>query len=842
MKMKPRCTPFYLLAGIFGLALSGCSATLSPSLVDLAPEIIALNASTDDEGKTTYTVTFKDGTTTTFTVENGKDGDSGAPGNGIKSIAKTGSDGLVDTYTITFTDGTSTTFTVTNGSSGTVAPATYSLSFDVNGGTMPADFLASDYQSIEKGTSVELPLPTREGGAFLGWYTGVLPTDGVFSSSTPVTRDLSLIAKWANMADPTWESTVSRLQESAKSFLYTPSASYIGGEVVAEYNEAILTYVGRIGFCFDREEFDLVAEDLDWYYAIPASDSIKSMFKSNASSAYDQFSGYEQLVVEFQDEYDALYGKIDAMETVKDAVNLDHEFSLLRNKVEDRLFVLRLPVIVDKMLENFEWIYSQELSFLEELGIDSYIEEIERYKQALYQASSEDDYNVRCDDLEDYARDLFDGGKAFEGLKEEVRSRLQLELDGFDYRSDLADKYAYSYLFDRVNKYLELVGNANDINDVYDSFVNFHSSLKELMDTQEQYLAGEEEQVIALAYIDEKIAELENLAFELGYDLTMNDSFAILNTLRVKIEESYYPGDFEWNYKWQIDDAFMSVKAEIETATAEDAEALLAEKKTEALNEVEASFAALQAYAEEKGYAEFNDLYGYLIDDFRSSIVNAPCLYDLYNNLYLIEKQIAECYRSIDFETAPRLTVVAVDPVMEPFPITSFSFFEVREGEYFNITDRFGSGTLEFAGYYADPEFTKLLSDEPEIKADFSIYAPGETLYAKFVIVDYYQAAGQFTTWYFDIFQVFLTDVSVDEFKARAEGVVDEASYNEYIAYCEEFVAPRFVEWARQTLAQYESDPDKAELVAQAEAMLETCDDFDDIKAVNEIINQIIDM
>lgn len=843
MKMKPRRTPFYLLAGIFGLALSGCSATLAPSSVDLAPEIIALNASTDDEGKTAYTVTFKDGTTTTFTVENGKDGASGAPGNGIKSIAKTKTEGLVDTYTITFTDGTSTTFTVTNGSSGTVAPAAYSLSFDVNGGTMPADFLASDYQSIEKGTSVKLPLPTREGGAFLGWYTGVLPTDGVFSSSTPVTRDLSLIAKWANYADPTLESTLSRLQESAKSFFYTPSASYIGGEVVAEYNEAILTYVGRIGFCFDQEELDLVAQDLDWYYAIPASDSIKSMFKSNASSAYDQFSGYEQLVVEFQDEYDALYGKIDAMETVRDAMNLDHEFFLLRNKVEDRLFVLRLPVIVDKVLENFEWIYSQELSFLEKLGIDSYIEEIERYKQALYQASSEDDYNARCDDLDGYARDLFYGGTAFEGLREEVRSKLQAELDGFDYRSDLADKYAYFYLFDRVNKYLELVGNASSISDVYDSFVNFHSSLEELMDTQEQYLAGEEEQVSALAYIDEKIAELENLAFELGYDLTMNDSFSILNTLRVKIEESYYPGDFEAHYKWEIDDAFMLVKAEIETATAEDAEALLAEKKTEALNEVDASFAALQAYAEEKGYAEFNDLYGSSIDDFRSSIENAPDLYNLYSTLYGIEEWIAECYRSIDFETAPRLFVVAVDPIMEPLPVTSFvSSFEVREGEYFNITDHFGSGTLEFAGYYADPEFTELLSDEPEIKADFSIYAPGETLYAKFVIVNYYQAAGEFTAWYFDIFQAFLTDVSVDDFKARAEGVVDEASYNEHIAYCEEFVAPRFVEWARQTLAKYESDPDKAELVAQAEAMLETCDDFDDMKAVNEIINQIVDM
>lgn len=54
----------------------------------------------------TYTITFTDGTTTTFEVTNG---------NGIVSIEKTSTSGLVDTYTITFTDGTTTTYTVTNG-------------------------------------------------------------------------------------------------------------------------------------------------------------------------------------------------------------------------------------------------------------------------------------------------------------------------------------------------------------------------------------------------------------------------------------------------------------------------------------------------------------------------------------------------------------------------------------------------------------------------------------------------------------------------------------------------------------------------------------------------------
>lgn len=69
----------------------------------------------------TYTITFTDGTTTTFTVTNGakgdkgNKGDTGDTGNGIASIDLTSTSGAVKTYTITFTDGTTTTFEVTDG-------------------------------------------------------------------------------------------------------------------------------------------------------------------------------------------------------------------------------------------------------------------------------------------------------------------------------------------------------------------------------------------------------------------------------------------------------------------------------------------------------------------------------------------------------------------------------------------------------------------------------------------------------------------------------------------------------------------------------------------------------
>ena len=48
----------------------------------------------------------------------GVQGIQGETGNGILNVVKTATDGLIDTYTITFTNGDTTTFTVTNGAQG----------------------------------------------------------------------------------------------------------------------------------------------------------------------------------------------------------------------------------------------------------------------------------------------------------------------------------------------------------------------------------------------------------------------------------------------------------------------------------------------------------------------------------------------------------------------------------------------------------------------------------------------------------------------------------------------------------------------------------------------------
>ena len=50
--------------------------------------------------------------------EQGIQGEKGDTGNGVSSVEKTKTEGLVDTYTITFTDGSTTTFIITNGANG----------------------------------------------------------------------------------------------------------------------------------------------------------------------------------------------------------------------------------------------------------------------------------------------------------------------------------------------------------------------------------------------------------------------------------------------------------------------------------------------------------------------------------------------------------------------------------------------------------------------------------------------------------------------------------------------------------------------------------------------------
>lgn len=160
----------------------------------------------------------------------GEQGLQGEAGNGIVSIIKTNNEGLIDTYTITYTDGTTSTFTVTNGQNGnqgiqgepgkdghtpviTIGDngnwfidgvdsgfkafnevQTFVVTFHLNGGVLPEGY--SETLTVNQGDTLDLPIPLKDGYVFTGWYTGETVNDKQFSNSDGVFKDLDLFATY----------------------------------------------------------------------------------------------------------------------------------------------------------------------------------------------------------------------------------------------------------------------------------------------------------------------------------------------------------------------------------------------------------------------------------------------------------------------------------------------------------------------------------------------------------------------------------------------------------------------------------------------------------------------
>lgn len=90
----------------------------------------------------------------------GEQGQTGAAGNGIVSITKTGTSGLVDTYTILYTNGNSSTFTVTNGQDGQGSGDMTKLVYDsanavADAGGIPA-YVAANAAIYTAGANIQI--------------------------------------------------------------------------------------------------------------------------------------------------------------------------------------------------------------------------------------------------------------------------------------------------------------------------------------------------------------------------------------------------------------------------------------------------------------------------------------------------------------------------------------------------------------------------------------------------------------------------------------------------------------------------------------------------------------
>lgn len=155
-----------------------------------------------DEGGGESIVYFSDGNT--LTVKNGRHGDPGSDGNdgvGIANIAKTATSGRVDTYTITFTDGTTSTFTVTNGKDGEGANIDLSELFTVEKVTTVDNYATgtSDTRIISNGIVWQDTISFNDGADFYQEATGLFKVP--FAAGKNITFELDGNVVKVNLAE-----------------------------------------------------------------------------------------------------------------------------------------------------------------------------------------------------------------------------------------------------------------------------------------------------------------------------------------------------------------------------------------------------------------------------------------------------------------------------------------------------------------------------------------------------------------------------------------------------------------------------------------------------------------
>ncbi len=159
-------------------------------------------------------VWIKEGSLKGNNGENGTDGKDGKDG-------ENGEDGHTPVITIGengnwYVDGVDT------GKKATTDSQEYIVTYDLDGGAMPEGILSAT--RVKYGECIiDLPTPTKENFIFEGWYLNEGENEGKFTATTPVTKDITLKAKWKSIYSQVF--TVSWLNYDG-TLLATDSVNY----------------------------------------------------------------------------------------------------------------------------------------------------------------------------------------------------------------------------------------------------------------------------------------------------------------------------------------------------------------------------------------------------------------------------------------------------------------------------------------------------------------------------------------------------------------------------------------------------------------------------------------
>lgn len=160
----------------------------------------------------------------------------GAGLGGIQSIAKTSTAGLVDTYTITYSDASTSTFTVTNGAKGDTGDAWYiHIKYSSDLPTSDADMgnTPDNWIGLYSGTSSTAPAHYTS----YEWFKWKGDTGATGAAATIASQEVGYMASASGTVVPegSWSSTIPSVPSG--NFLWTRvKVTYNSGDVVTSYS------------------------------------------------------------------------------------------------------------------------------------------------------------------------------------------------------------------------------------------------------------------------------------------------------------------------------------------------------------------------------------------------------------------------------------------------------------------------------------------------------------------------------------------------------------------------------------------------------------------------------
>lgn len=160
----------------------------------------------------------------------------GAGLGGIQSIAKTSTAGLVDTYTITYSDASTSTYTVTNGAKGDTGDAWYiHIKYSSDLPTSDADMgnTPDNWIGIYSGTASTAPAHYTS----YEWFKWKGDTGATGAAATITSQEVGYMASASGTVVPegSWSSTIPSVPSG--NFLWTRvKVTYNSGDVVTSYS------------------------------------------------------------------------------------------------------------------------------------------------------------------------------------------------------------------------------------------------------------------------------------------------------------------------------------------------------------------------------------------------------------------------------------------------------------------------------------------------------------------------------------------------------------------------------------------------------------------------------